>query len=136
MALSSAPSIAAIAAEGDQDLGVFALQNYGTADLGLVAYESRAMEGMIVDESVALEIVRPGTGEPVTDGEVGEVVVTTFNPRLSDDPLCHWRSFGRAAGTEPMRADEHAHQGLARVAPTRPPRSRACSCIRSRSQRW
>ena len=60
--------------------GVFALQNYGTADLGLVAYESRAMEGMIVDEGVALEIVRPGTGEPVTDGEVGEVVVTTFNP--------------------------------------------------------
>jgi phenylacetate-CoA ligase len=62
------------------DLGVFALQNYGTADLGLVAYESRAMEGMIVDEGVALEIVRPGTGEPVADGEVGEVVVTTFNP--------------------------------------------------------
>jgi phenylacetate-CoA ligase len=62
------------------DLGVFVLQNYGTADLGLVAYESRAMEGMIVDEGVVLEIVRPGTGEPVPDGEVGEVVVTTFNP--------------------------------------------------------
>jgi phenylacetate-CoA ligase len=62
------------------DLGVFVLQNYGTADLGLVAYESRAMEGMIVDEGVVLEIVRPGTGEPVTDGEVGEVVVTTLNP--------------------------------------------------------
>jgi phenylacetate-CoA ligase len=62
------------------DLGVFVLQNYGTADLGLIAYESRAMEGMIVDEGVVLEIVRPGTGEPVADGEVGEVVVTTFNP--------------------------------------------------------
>jgi phenylacetate-CoA ligase len=62
------------------DLGVFVLQNYGTADLGLVAYESRAMEGMIVDEGVVLEIVRPGTGDPVADGDVGEVVVTTFNP--------------------------------------------------------
>ena len=62
------------------DLGVLVLQNYGTADLGLVAYESRAMEGMIVDEGVVLEIVRPGTGAPVADGEIGEVVVTTFNP--------------------------------------------------------
>jgi phenylacetate-CoA ligase len=62
------------------DLGVFVLQNYGTADVGLIAYESRAMEGMIVDEGVVLEIVRPGTGDPVPDGEVGEVVVTTFNP--------------------------------------------------------
>lgn len=62
------------------DLGVFVLQNYGTADLGLIAYESRAMEGMIVDDGVVLEIVRPGTGDPLPDGEVGEVVVTTFNP--------------------------------------------------------
>jgi phenylacetate-CoA ligase len=62
------------------DLGVFVLQNYGTADLGLIAYESRAMEGMILDEGVLVEIVRPGTDEPVVDGEVGEVVVTTFNP--------------------------------------------------------
>jgi len=56
------------------------LQWYGTADLGLVAYESRAMEGMILDEDLVLEIVRPGSGEPVADGEVGEVVVTSFNP--------------------------------------------------------
>jgi len=62
------------------DLGVFVLQNYGTADVGLIAYESRAMEGMIIDEGVVLEIVRTGTGDPVPDGEVGEVVVTTFNP--------------------------------------------------------
>ena len=62
------------------DLGVFVLQNYGTADLGLIAYESRAMEGMIIDEGVLVEIVRPGTGDPVADGEVGEVVVTSFNP--------------------------------------------------------
>ena len=62
------------------DLGVFVLENYGTADLGLIAYESRAMEGMIIDEGVLVEIVRPGTGDPVADGEVGEVVVTSFNP--------------------------------------------------------
>ena len=55
------------------------LQWYGTADLGCVAYESEAMEGMILEEDVLLEIVRPGTSEPVTDGEVGEVVVTRFD---------------------------------------------------------
>jgi phenylacetate-CoA ligase len=56
------------------------LQWYGTADVGLIAYESEALEGMILDEDLILEIVRPGTGEPVADGEVGEVVVTSFNP--------------------------------------------------------
>ena len=56
------------------------LQWYGTADLGLIAYESEAMDGMILDENLILEIVRPGTGEPVADGEVGEVVITSFNP--------------------------------------------------------
>jgi phenylacetate-CoA ligase len=56
------------------------LQWYGTADLGMVAYESEAMEGMILDEALILEIVRPGTGDPVPDGEVGEVVITSFNP--------------------------------------------------------
>lgn len=56
------------------------LQWYGTADVGLIAYESEALEGMILEEELILEIVRPGTDEPVTDGEVGEVVVTSFNP--------------------------------------------------------
>ena len=55
------------------------LQWYGTADLGCVAYESEAMDGMILEEDVLLEIVRPGTGEPVPDGEVGEIVITSFN---------------------------------------------------------
>ena len=59
--------------------GIRVLQNYGTADLGLVAYESAAMEGMILNEGLLLEIVRPGTGDPVPAGEVGEVVITTFN---------------------------------------------------------
>ncbi len=56
--------------------GVACVQNYGTADLGIVAYESQAMEGMILSEGMIVEIVRPGTGEPVVEGEVGEVVVT------------------------------------------------------------
>ncbi|SFJ11511.1 phenylacetate--CoA ligase family protein [Jannaschia pohangensis] len=66
------------------DRGITCLQAYATADLGNVAYESPAMEGMIVDEGVIVEIVRPGTGDPVAEGEVGEVVVTTLNP---DYPL-------------------------------------------------
>jgi phenylacetate-CoA ligase len=60
--------------------GVAVLQCYATAELGVIAYESEAREGMIVNESVIVEIVRPGTGDPVPDGEVGEVVVTSFNP--------------------------------------------------------
>ena len=59
--------------------GLSCLQSYGTADLGTIAYESEALEGMIVDEGVIVEIVRPGTGDPVPDGDVGEVVVTSFN---------------------------------------------------------
>ena len=66
------------------DRGIACLQNYATADLGQIAYESPAMEGMILDEGVVVEIVRPGTGDPVPDGEVGEVVVTSLNP---DTPL-------------------------------------------------
>ena len=64
--------------------GISCLQGYATADLGNIAYESPAMEGMIIDEGVIVEIVRPGTGDPVAPGEVGEVVVTTLNP---DYPL-------------------------------------------------
>ncbi len=60
--------------------GVAVLQAYATAELGVIAYETPAREGMVVNESVIVEIVRPGTGEPVADGEVGEVVVTSFNP--------------------------------------------------------
>jgi phenylacetate-CoA ligase len=60
--------------------GMDVYQCYATADLGLVAYETSAREGMVVDEGVILEIVRPGTGDPVAAGEVGEVVVTTLNP--------------------------------------------------------
>ena len=69
--------------------GIRVMQSYATADLGLLAYESAlpdgsVTEGMILDEDLVLEIVRPGTGDPVAAGEVGEVVITSFNP---DYPL-------------------------------------------------
>jgi phenylacetate-CoA ligase len=60
--------------------GVKTLQWYGTADAGLIAYETPAMEGLVLDEEVILEIVRPGTGDPLPEGEVGEVVVTILSP--------------------------------------------------------
>ncbi|MGH6726157.1 MAG: phenylacetate--CoA ligase family protein [Pseudolabrys sp.] len=60
--------------------GIAVLQCYATAELGVIAYESEAREGMIVNETVMLEIVRPGTRDPVAEGDVGEVVVTSFNP--------------------------------------------------------
>ena len=63
-----------------KERGVNVLQSYGTADLGTIAYESPALEGMILSEDIVVEIVRPGTNDPVADGEVGEVVVTTLNP--------------------------------------------------------
>ncbi len=64
--------------------GIAGYQCYATADLGLIAYETEAREGLVLDEGVIVEIVRPGTGDPVTEGEVGELVVTSLNP---DYPL-------------------------------------------------
>ncbi len=58
--------------------GMAIYQSYATADLGLIAYETEAREGLVLDEGVIVEIVRPGTGDPVPEGEVGEVVVTTL----------------------------------------------------------
>jgi phenylacetate-CoA ligase len=63
-----------------QSRGVAVLQCYATAELGVIAHETEALEGMVINESVIVEIVRPGTGDPVPDGDVGEVVVTSFNP--------------------------------------------------------
>jgi phenylacetate-CoA ligase len=60
--------------------GVAVYQTYATADLGLVAYETAARQGLVLEEGVIVEIVRPGTGDPVPEGEVGELVVTTLNP--------------------------------------------------------
>jgi phenylacetate-CoA ligase len=83
------------------DRGILCLQNYATADLGNVAYESRAQEGMIVDEGIILEIVTPGTGTLVEPGEVGEVIVTSLNP---DYPLIRFATGDLSAvmtGTSP-----------------------------------
>ena len=83
------------------DRGISCLQCYATADLGNIAYESAAMEGMIVDEGVIVEIVTPGTGNPVAPGEVGEVVVTSLNP---DYPLIRFATGDLSAvmeGTSP-----------------------------------
>jgi phenylacetate-CoA ligase len=60
--------------------GVAVKQCYAVAEAGVISYESEALEGMILNEDLIVEIVRPGTGDPVAEGEVGEVVVTTFNP--------------------------------------------------------
>ena len=64
--------------------GIEGYQAYGSADLGMIAFETPARQGLVLGEDIIVEIVRPGTGEPVPDGEVGEVVVTTLNP---DYPL-------------------------------------------------
>ena len=74
------PSLRALYA----DRGITTRQCYATADLGNIAYETDALDGMVIDEGVIVEIVRPGTGDPVPHGEVGEVVVTALNP---DYPL-------------------------------------------------
>src|SRR5450755_795523 len=79
-ALVSGAALPASLREELKARGVAVLQCYATGELGVIAYESEAREGMIVNESVIVEIVRPGTGDPVAEGEVGEVVVTSFNP--------------------------------------------------------
>jgi phenylacetate-CoA ligase len=81
--------------------GVEVLQCYAVAELGVVAYESAARDGMIVNEQLIVEIVRPGTGEPVPDGDVGEMVVTSFNP---DYPMIRFATGDLSAvmaGTSP-----------------------------------
>jgi phenylacetate-CoA ligase len=80
--------------------GMEAFQAYGTADLGILAYETVAHEGLVVDEGILLEIVRPGTGDPVAEGEVGEVVVTALN---EDYPLVRFAT-GDLSATLPGRS--------------------------------
>ena len=99
--------------------GIAAYQVYATADLGNIAYESPARSGLVVDEGVLVEIVRPGTGDPVADGEVGEVVVTAL---ANDDyPLIRFGTGDLSAflpGPLALRPHQRAAQGLAR--PRRP----------------
>ena len=91
--------------------GVDAYQAYATAELGFVAYETTAREGLVVNEDLILEIVRPGTGEPVAEGEVGEIVVTTLNPQHPGSGLRPATS-RRRCPAQPLRPHQHAHQGL------------------------
>ena len=112
-------------------LGVATLQCYASADLGLIAYESSAQEGMIIDEGVIVEIVRPGTGEPVPEGEVGEVVVTTFN---RDYPLIRFGTGDLSAvlaGSSPCGRTNTRIKGwmVYRVSPNRCP-SKRCAAAR------
>ena len=96
--------------------GVAALQCYGTADLGLIAYESWApdgapCEGMVLDEGIIVEIVHPGTGEPVAPGDVGEIVVTTLCPEY---PLIRFATgdlSAQLAGTSPCGRTNHRIRG-------------------------
>ena len=98
------------------DRGIACLQCYATADLGNIAYESAAMEGMIVDEGVMVEIVTPGTGNLVPDGEVGEVLVTSFN---ADYPLIRFATGDLSAvmsGTSPCgRSNTRIKGGMGRA---------------------
>ena len=99
-----------------QGKGIKALQCYGTADLGLIAYESFApdgsvCEGMVLDEGVIVELVHPGTGDPVPPGEVGEVVVTTLTPEY---PLIRFATGDLSAqltGPSPCGRTNHRIRG-------------------------
>ena len=99
-----------------QARGIAALQCYGTADLGLIAYESFApdgpvCDGMVLDEGIIVELVRPGTGEPVAPGEVGEVVVTTLTPEY---PLIRFATGDLSAflpGQSPCGRTNHRIRG-------------------------
>jgi phenylacetate-CoA ligase len=96
-ALVSAEPLPASLRSGFGDRGIHVRQAYVTADLGLLAYESESMEGLILDEGVVLELLRPGTGDPVAEGEVGEVTITTLN---SEYPLIRFAT-GDLSAIEP-----------------------------------
>jgi phenylacetate-CoA ligase len=83
-----------------RERGISVRQCYATADIGAIAYETDAEEGLVVEEEILVEIVRPGTGDPVEPGEVGEVVVTTFSP---DYPLIRFAT-GDLSATLPGRS--------------------------------
>jgi phenylacetate-CoA ligase len=95
-----------------RDCGIDAYQLYATADLGCIAYETSAREGMVVSEDVLLEIVRPGTGDPVADGEVGEVVVTSFDHHHPWIRLALGDLSAVMPGALALRPHQHPHPRL------------------------
>ncbi len=98
--------------------GVHAYQSYGTADVGLIAYETAAREGLVLDEGVIVEIVRPGTGEPVPGRRGRRGRRHRAQPRLPAGALRHRRPVGGAARPLPHRPHAHPHPRLA--GPRRP----------------
>ena len=96
-ALVSGEAFPPVIRQGLKERGVEAVQCFATADLGMIAYESNADSGLIIDEDIFIEIVRPGTGETVPTGEVGEIVVTTLNP---DYPLIRFATGDMSAFME------------------------------------
>ena len=92
--------------------GIDAYQAFGTADLGLIAFETSARDGMVVNEDLIMEIVRPGTGDPVPEGEVGEIVVTSLDPHHPWIRLALGDLTAALPGVKPVRPQQHAHQGL------------------------
>ena len=110
-----------------KDRGIAVYQCYATADVGLIAYETSALEGMVIDEGVIVEIVRPGTGEPIPEGEVGELVITTLNPaypliRFGTGDLSAVLS-GSCQQDAPINALRVGWDGL-----TKPPKCAVCLC--------
>jgi len=101
-ALVSGEALPASLRAAFEEQGIHVSQAYMTADLGVIAYESEAREGLIVNEGILVEIVRPGTGDPVPEGEVGEVVVTSL--RVPEYPLLRFATGDLSAvlpGTSP-----------------------------------
>ncbi len=92
--------------------GIDAYQAFGTADLGMVAFETPAREGMVVNEDLILEIVRPGTGDPVATGRRRRDRRHLARSGSPLDPACARRPYRGPARDEPVRPHQHAHQGL------------------------
>ena len=111
-----------------EERGVRVRQCYGTAELGLLAYETDdPTDGMVVDENVVLEIVRPGGGDLAGPGEVGEIVATVFGGSYPLIRLGTGDLSALAEGGKRLRPQQHAHQRLGWAGPIRPPKSAACS---------
>jgi phenylacetate-CoA ligase len=115
-ALVGAEAFPAVLRSEFRQRGITALQCYGTADLGLIAYESigpdgEVCPGMVLDEGIIVELVQPGTGDPVPPGEVGEVVVTTLTPEY---PLIRFATGDLSAllaGPSPCGRTNHRIKG-------------------------
>ena len=115
-ALVGAEAFPAVLRSEFRHRGITALQCYGTADLGLIAYESigpdgEVCPGMVLDEGIIVELVQPGTGDPVPPGEVGEVVVTTLTPEY---PLIRFATGDLSAllaGPSPCGRTNHRIKG-------------------------